>query len=73
MLKFWIKKLKFLLTFIWWREWQLVREEWRCTYKDMLEAEANWEETDRQAVERLLKAIQELDNEQADDTTPTNP
>ncbi len=58
-LKFWLEKFKFMIIFAWWREWWLVSSEWNITYAQMQEAEANSEQICKEAVERILNAIEE--------------
>ena len=63
--KFYLDKINMLAHFIWWREWELVREEWNLTYEEMLDAEARSDEICQEAAERLLRALaaQELTEE----------
>lgn len=56
-LEFHIEKAKFLVQFIWWREWGLVRDEWGVTYAQMLEAKENYPEIEKNAIERILKEL----------------
>lgn len=58
-LKFWLEKFKFMILFTWWREWTLVSEEWKLTYAQMQENEKNSYKIYRDAVTRLLKAVEE--------------
>lgn len=58
-LKFYIEKAHFLAAFIWWRDWKLVRDEWNMTYKEREEARENFPETERKALDRLIKGIEE--------------
>lgn len=60
-LTFWKDKLHLMWAFAWMREWKLLREEWRMTYQEMQEAEANFEETNREAVARLLEEIRRVE------------
>ena len=57
--KFFIEKTRFLVAFIWWCEWELVTEEWNRTYKDSLDSAARWPEIEKEAIERLHRAILE--------------
>lgn len=59
--KFCIEKIKFLVAFIWWREWELVKEEWNRTYKDSLDSKARWPEIEKEAIDRLYQAILDHD------------
>ncbi len=59
MSRFWMKKLKFMCVFAAHGNWALVREEWKLTKKDLDDARARSEEINREAAERLLKAILE--------------
>ena len=63
-LKFYIEKVKFLAAFLRMREWRLVRDEWRITYCEYLEAHENIEEIIEEAVKRIMK---ELPNEESTD------
>ncbi len=58
-LKFWLEKFKFMIIFAWWREWMLFSEEWKVTYAQMQEAKDNSYKIYRDAVTRLLTAIEE--------------
>ncbi len=58
-LEFYIDKARFLAAFIWWREWRLVRDEWSITYEEMLDVIERAPEIEREAVGRLLKAVEE--------------
>ncbi len=53
-LRFYISKAGFLIAFIWWREWELARDEWNITYEELQEAEARLPEIEREIIERLL-------------------
>lgn len=64
-LNFWKSKLYLMWCFAWMQEWKHFWEEWSMTYQEMQEAEAKFEETNRAAVERLLKAIEEAEKEKA--------
>ena len=57
--KFYVEKAKFLATFIWWRKWELVRDEWGMTYQEMLNARVRLPEIERGALGRLRKAVEE--------------
>jgi hypothetical protein len=57
-LKFYLDKASYLTLFIWWREWELVRDEWNLTYRDALEAEARADETDWVAFNKLVSAVE---------------
>lgn len=56
-LKFYIEKTKFLAAFIWWREWSLVRCEWKRTYGQMQAVEVRSDELGQEAAERLLQYL----------------
>ena len=52
-----LQKIQFMCVFAWWRNWALVREEWKLTKKDLDDAKARSEEINRRAAEQLLWAI----------------
>ena len=56
-LGFYISKAGFLIAFVWWREWKLVRDEWNMAYEELQEAKAHLPETERKIIERLLRRI----------------
>ena len=58
-LKFWLEKFKFMIIFSWWREWTLVSEEWKMTYADLQDARSRSDEICREAVARILDAVEE--------------
>jgi hypothetical protein len=57
-LKFWLKKFKFMIIFAWWREWMLVSEEWKLTYAEMQDARGKRYALYREAIMRLQKEIE---------------
>ena len=57
--KFYLGKIGYLVSFIWWRRWDLVKEEWNTTYQGMLDSKARFPEVEREALERLLKTLEE--------------
>ena len=57
--RFYVDKAHFLIAFIWWRNWRLVKDEWNVTYAQRLDTEAHSDEICREAAERLLRAIEE--------------
>jgi hypothetical protein len=54
---FYFGKAKMLIAFTWWREWQLVKDEWNLTYAQYKDAESRIEEISREAVARLLRKV----------------
>lgn len=54
-LEFYIEKIKFLAQFIWRGEWSLVKDEWRVTYSEMVDAKENLPEIEKQFIERIFK------------------
>lgn len=59
MIKFWREKLSFMWEFAKSGNWALVWEEWKLRRRDLLDAEARWEEINRAALTRLLDALKE--------------
>lgn len=57
--KFYFDKIRFLITFICHREWDLVRSEWNMTYDQLNCALARWEELEEEAAKRLLKLLED--------------
>jgi hypothetical protein len=57
-LKFWLKKCKFMLIFAWEREWMLVSEEWKLTYAEMQDARGKRYAIYRESILRLMKEIE---------------
>lgn len=57
-LRFYLQTINLLAHFIWWGEWQLVRDEWNLTYKEYTDAESRSDEIVREAAERLLAGIE---------------
>lgn len=55
--KFYTSKINYLWHFFWWGEWQLFRDEWDCTYEDMLDAERRYPEIERKAIQRLMEKL----------------
>lgn len=64
-LRFYISKAGFLIAFIWWREWELARDEWNITYEELQEAEARLPEIEREIIERLLDSGDFVSSEEA--------
>lgn len=56
--RFYFEKIRFLVAFIWGRDWKLLQDEWNLTYKEAKESEKRFAEIEERALARLLRAVE---------------